>query len=82
MVRSNRRVEDALARVSVTFGNDSSEYLTRESLDNHHQRLFETEIARGQRRMEKLSQYISDLIFLKTTLTTRFTGSEAPIDNK
>ena len=37
----NRRVDDALARASVTFGNGTDEYLEREPLDSHHQDLFE-----------------------------------------
>ncbi len=78
----NRRVEDALVRAAVTFGNDSDEYLTRDSLDNHHQRLFETEIAQGQCRLEKLSQNIRDFTFLKIALATRFPDFKAPTDNK
>src|ERR1700687_3513736 len=35
----NRRVEDVLARASVTVGNGTDEYLERDALDSHHQNL-------------------------------------------
>jgi len=67
-----RRLDDVLARASVTFGNDTDEYLTRESLDSHHQDLFGIEIANAERRLNELSVSIGHFKFLKTALTTRF----------
>ncbi|MBR1092307.1 hypothetical protein JQ621_33090 [Bradyrhizobium manausense] len=68
----NRRVDDVLARAAVTLGNGTDEYLERESLDSHHQDLFDAEIENGQRRLRELSASISHFKFLKTALLTRF----------
>ena len=68
----SQRVEDVLARASVTFGNGTDEYLTREPLDNHHQRLFDTEIKNGQRRLHELSITITHFKFLKAATLSRF----------
>src|SRR5271167_998659 len=51
----NERVEDVLARASVTIGNAADEYLDREPLDSQHQDLFGFEIANGQRRLKELA---------------------------
>jgi hypothetical protein len=68
----NRRVDDALARASVTFGNGTDEYLDREPLDNHHQALFAAEISNGQRRLKELASVVSHLKFIKAAMLTRF----------
>jgi hypothetical protein len=68
----SRRVEDCLARASVTFGNGTDEYLTREPLDNHHQSLFDVEISNGQRRLHELSVAITHFKFLKAAILSRF----------
>jgi hypothetical protein len=68
----NRRVEDVLARAAVTIGNGTDEYLEREPLDNHHQDLFGTEIANGQRRIKELASTITHFKFLKAATLSRF----------
>ncbi len=68
----NRRVEDVLARAAVTLGNATDEYLDREALDSHHQDLFGTEIANGQRRLTELATAITHFKFLKAATLTRF----------
>lgn len=68
----NRRVDDALARAAVTFGNGTDEYLEREALDNHHQDLFAADITNGQRRLKELASTISHLKFVKAAMLTRF----------
>ena len=68
----SRRVEDVLARASVTVGNASDEYLEREPLDSHHQDLFSSEIANGQRRLKELANTITHYKFLKTAVLSRF----------
>lgn len=73
----SRRVDDVLARASVTFGNGTDEYLDREELDNHHHDLFDIEIENGQRRLRQLATSISHLKFLKTVLLTRFPDFKA-----
>ncbi|EHR01301.1 hypothetical protein [Bradyrhizobium sp. WSM471] len=68
------RVEDALARAAVTFGNGDDEYLEREALDNHHQDLFGAEISNGQRRLKELDVSVSHLKFVRSAMLTRFPG--------
>jgi len=66
------RLEEVLARASVTVGNETDEYLTRESLDSHHQDLLGKEIKNAQRRLQELSTSIGHFRFLKVALRTRF----------
>ena len=68
----NRRVEDVLARAAVTLGNGTDEYLEREALDSHHQDLFGSEIANGQRRLGELATAITHFKFLKAATLSRF----------
>jgi hypothetical protein len=74
----NRRVDDALARASVTFGNGTDEYLEREPLDNYHQDLFAADISNGQRRLKELASTISHLKFVKAAMLTRFPDFKLP----
>ncbi|MCK1424432.1 hypothetical protein IVB53_28040 [Bradyrhizobium sp. CW12] len=74
----NRRVDDALARASVTFGNGTDEYLEREPLDNYHQDLFAADISNGQRRLKELASSIAHLKFVKTAMLTRFPDFKPP----
>lgn len=74
----NRRVDDALARAAVTFGNGTDEYLEREPLDSHHQDLFATDISNGQRRLKELAGAISHLKFVKAAMLTRFPDFKLP----
>ena len=74
----NRRVDDALARAAVTFGNGTDEYLEREPLDTHHQDLFEADISNGQRRLKELAGTIAHLKFLKAAMLTRFPDFKPP----
>jgi hypothetical protein len=69
-----RRVDDALARASVTGGNDSDEYLTRDAVDEHYLDRLDSEISRGQRRLQELSTNIAHFKFLKATAVSRFPG--------
>jgi len=68
----SRRVEDVLARAAVTLGNGTDEYLERDPLDSHHQDLFGTEIANGQRRLKELATSITHFKFLKAATLSRF----------
>ncbi|GEC16814.1 hypothetical protein [Nitrobacter winogradskyi] len=70
----NRRLEDALARAAVTFGNGTDEYLERDAADNKLQDLLSTEIKNGERRLIELETQIGHLKFLHTAMTTRFPG--------
>lgn len=73
-----RRVDDALARASVTFGNGDDEYLEREALDNHHHDLFDAEISNGQRRLQQLERLIANLDYVKSALLARFPEFQPP----
>ncbi|MBI5261140.1 MAG: hypothetical protein HY852_04905 [Bradyrhizobium sp.] len=73
-----KRVDDALARSAVTFGNGTDEYLDREPLDNYHQDLFAADISNGQRRLKELANTISHLKFVKAALLTRFPDFKPP----
>jgi hypothetical protein len=68
----SQRVEDVLARASVTFGNGSDEYQSREPLDSNHQSLFGAEISNGQRRLKELAAAITHFKFLKAATLSRF----------
>jgi hypothetical protein len=74
----NRRVDDALARASVTFGNGTDEYLEREPIDSHHQDLFAADISNGQRRLKELANTIAHLRFIRTAMLTRFPNLKPP----
>jgi hypothetical protein len=67
----SQRVDECLARASVTFGNDIDEYLTREPAHNEHQRLFEKEISNGRRRIEELSISIEHFKSLKAAMLSQ-----------
>jgi hypothetical protein len=73
-----RRVDDALARASVTFGNGTDEYLEREPIDSHHQDLFAADISNGQRRLKELANTIAHLRFIRTAMLTRFPNLRPP----
>jgi hypothetical protein len=66
-----------LARAAVTQGNDSDEYLTWDPEDSHYQSLLNTEIANGQRRLNKLGVTIGHFQFLKIALIIRFPDFKA-----
>lgn len=67
-----RRVDDVLARASVTVGNDSDEYLTRDAIDERYLDQLDVEISNGQRRLKDLAANIAHFKFLKAALMTRF----------
>ena len=77
----SRRVEDVLARASVTMGNGTDEYLEREALDGHHQDLFGREILNGQRRLKELATEITHFKFLKAAVLSRFPDIKPPTSN-
>jgi hypothetical protein len=72
----NRRIEDVLARVAVTLGNDSDEYLERDPVDSERQNMFSHQIAEGQRRLEKLSKDIEGFKILKNAFKREFSNDE------
>jgi hypothetical protein len=69
-----RRVDDVLARASMTVGSGTDEYLSREDLDSRLLDRLDVEIANGQRRLGELSTNIAHFKSLKADLTTRFPG--------
>jgi hypothetical protein len=75
----SRRVDDALALAAVTMGTATDEYLERESLNDHHQSLFNLEIKNGERRLSELATMISHLKFIKAAMLTRFPDFKLPV---
>jgi hypothetical protein len=66
------RIEDVLARASVTVGNATDEYLDREPYRSHHQDLFDSEMARGEKRTKELSTMIGHFKFVRAAMSSRF----------
>ena len=75
----SRRVDDALAFAAVTMGTATDEYLERDTLNDHHQSLFNLEIKNGERRLSELATMISHLKFIKAAMLTRFPDSKLPV---
>jgi hypothetical protein len=72
------RIEDVLARASLTIGNATDEYLDREPHRNHHQDWFDSEMARGEKRTKELSTMIGHLKFLRGAMLSRFPNYQGP----
>jgi hypothetical protein len=68
------RLEEVLARASVTVGNASDEYLDRELHRSRHQNLFDSEMARGEKRTRELTAMIGHFEFVRTAMLSRFPG--------
>ena len=66
------RMDDVLARASVSVGNNTDEYLDREPHRVAALKFFDQEIAKGQSRLKELGTMIAHLKFLKTAMLTRF----------
>ena len=82
----SRRVDDALAFAAVTMGAATDEYLERDTLNDHHQSLFNVEIKNvnveiknGERRLGELATMTSHLKFIKAAMLTRFPDSKLPV---
>jgi hypothetical protein len=71
------RIDDVLARAAVTVGNDTDEYLTRDTQDTQYQNLLGREIANGQLRLSELEGSIAHYRFLKAALLSRFPDANA-----
>jgi hypothetical protein len=74
----DNRMQEVLARASISLGNGSDEYFDREPADTHLLNLFDEEIFRGQRRLEELSQQIKKLEALEATLIAGFPDFKLP----
>jgi hypothetical protein len=68
----DNRMQDVLARASISLGNGSDEYLDRDPADTHLLNLFDGEILSGQRRLGELSQQIKKLKALEAALMVAF----------
>lgn len=74
----DNRMQEVLARASISLGNGSDEYFDREPADTRLLNLFDEEISRGQRRLEELSQQIKKLRALEATLMAGFRDFKLP----
>ena len=72
------RLDEVLARASVTVGNATEEYLDRELYRSHHQDLFDSEMARGEKRTRELSTMIGHFKFVRAAMLSRFPGFHGP----
>jgi hypothetical protein len=68
----DNRLQDVLARASISTGNGSEEYLDRDPADSRLLKLFDVEISRGQLRLEGLAQQIKKLKALEAELLAEF----------
>jgi hypothetical protein len=68
----NERVQSVLAQASISLGNGTDEYLTRDPIDTGFQNMFDREIKIGQLRLEQLAYQIKNFRFLKAALMTGF----------
>jgi hypothetical protein len=67
-----KRVEDTVAMASLTVGNESDEYVSRDSEKTAALRGYEDEMKRGRLRLAALEQHILNLRFLRAAFLTRF----------
>ena len=72
----SERVQNVLARASISLGNGTDEYLTRDPIDTSFQNAFDREIKTGQLRLEQLSYQIRNFRALNAALKTRFPDFE------
>jgi len=68
----NERVQNVLAQASISLGNGTDEYLTRDPIDTGFQNMFDREIKTGQLRLEQLAHQITNFRSLRAALKTRF----------
>jgi hypothetical protein len=75
-----RRLDDVIARAAIVGGNDLDDCLTRDEARSSLLASSDSEIARGQARLNTLDEQLSHFRFLKAALHTRFpdfkTGTE------
>ena len=74
----SQRVDDALSRAAVTFGDGDDEYLERDLLDSYHQNLLAAEISNGQRRLEELTTAITHFEIIKAAVLREFPDYKPP----
>lgn len=73
-----KRMDEVLARASVSVGNATDEYLDRELYRSHHQDLFDSELARGEQRTRDLSAMIGHFKFVRAAMLSRFPDHRGP----
>jgi hypothetical protein len=66
------RMDDVLARASVSVGTLTDEYLDREPHRTAALNFFDGELARGESRLKELNAMIGHFKFVKTAMLTRF----------
>ena len=67
-----RRISDAISVASLLVGNDTDEYVERETVDSCRLREYEAEIANGRKRLEHLDYAIGQFESVKAELIARF----------
>jgi hypothetical protein len=74
-----KRLNDVMARASVSVGNDTYEHLDREPHRTSALDFFDREFARAETRLKELEPMIAHFKYLKTALLTRFPDFKPPI---
>jgi hypothetical protein len=67
-----RRLDDLLARASISQGNDTDEYLTRDDELTRHLNLFDAQMRGAEGRLKQLDDSVAHFRFLKDELSRRF----------
>lgn len=66
------RIEDALARASITAGNDIYEHNTRDQVRTEALKVFEQELVNARRRLSVVDDHLTHLKFVRSVFLTRF----------
>jgi hypothetical protein len=67
-----RRLDDVVARASMSVGYEVDEYLDREPHKSRSLNFFDAEIIRAEDRIKELNAMVSHLQFLRAATLTRF----------
>ncbi len=67
-----RRLDDLSARASISQGNDTDEYLTRDDELTEHLNLFDAQMRGAEGRLKQLDDSVAHFRFLKDELSRRF----------
>jgi hypothetical protein len=68
----HRRISEVHMLASITVGNATDEYVTREPAKAASLAAYESEMKRGRERLNKLEDHINNLKFLRAACQTRF----------
>jgi hypothetical protein len=76
------RMDDVLARASISVGTNADEYLDREPHRTAALNFFDHAIAKGESRLKELGTMIAHFKFVKTAMLTRFPELKVSVTNR